>query len=279
MATGTGKTITALAAATTAFAENRRHALVVLVPYLRLLTQWEEEARAFGYDPVLCSSAHDHWYARASSRIDDFNIGAVPHLTLLAVHATASGDAFQTLLRRLPSDSLLLVADEVHALGTAKLRNALSAHAQLRLGLSATPRRWFDERGTQLLLSYFNGVVFEFGLKEAIGKYLTPYDYNPVMVTLAGGSATRPCPPTAAIRRPAADGRPTTRPGPGGWRSANATSWTWRGSPIGRWARNSPGAGPMARLGDIEKAVLGALGEKSPLSLADATRAVLRRVL
>jgi superfamily II DNA or RNA helicase len=190
MATGTGKTITSLAGATAVFSKKRRLAMAVLVPYLHLLDQWEQEARTFGYDPVLCSSAHGHWYPRASSRIDDFKSGATAHVTLMAVHATASSDAFQKLLCRLPRDCLLLVADEVHSLGSAKLRNALSGHADLRLGLSATPRRWFDEEGTQLLLSYFNGIVFEFSLEEAIGTYLTPYDYNPLLITLTPDEMT-----------------------------------------------------------------------------------------
>jgi superfamily II DNA or RNA helicase len=184
MATGTGKTITSLAAAAAAFSARHRQALVVLVPYLHLLDQWDEEARCFGYNPTLCSSEHDHWRTTVSSRIDDFKSGAISHIALFAAHATASGDAFQKLLRRLPSDSLLLVADEVHALGAGKLRNALATQAGMRLGLSATPRRWFDEEGTQVLLSYFAGIVFEFGLEEAIGNFLTPYDYNPVLVRL-----------------------------------------------------------------------------------------------
>lgn len=190
MATGTGKTITSLAGATAAFSLKHKLALVVLVPYLHLLDQWEQEARAFGFDPVLCSSAHDHWHPRASSRIDDFKSGATGHVTLMAAHATASGDTFQKLICRLPKDCLLLVADEVHSLGATKLRNALSPHADLRMGLSATPRRWFDEEGTQLLLSYFRGIVFEFGLEQAIGKYLTPYDYNPVLVSLTADEMT-----------------------------------------------------------------------------------------
>jgi superfamily II DNA or RNA helicase len=184
MATGTGKTIASLAAASAAFSERQRQVLVVLVPYLHLLDQWDEEARSFGYNPTLCSSEHDHWQTAVSSRIDDFKSGAVSHIALFAVHATASGDAFQKLLRRLPGEDLLLVADEVHALGTGKLRNALAAHAGMRLGLSATPRRWFDEEGTQVLLSYFAGIVFEFALEKAIGSFLTPYDYNPVLVRL-----------------------------------------------------------------------------------------------
>jgi len=191
MATGTGKTITALAGAAAAYTQRERQALVVLVPYLHLLEQWEVEARSFGYDPVLCSSAHQRWYPRASSRIDDFNINAITHTCLLAVHATAAGELFQKLLSRVPGESLLLIADEAHALGADKLRNALSPDAGMRLGLSATPRRWFDELGTGVLLNYFSGIVYEFPLEEAIGLYLTPYDYHPVPVELTAEEMTR----------------------------------------------------------------------------------------
>ena len=187
MATGTGKTITALAAAVTAFAERRRQALVILVPYLHLLEQWEDELRRFGYEPLLCSSAHPRWHSKASSRIDDFTIGATAHVSLLAVHATASSEPFQKMLGRLNGEELLLVADEAHALGAEKLRGALCERAEMRMGLSATPRRWFDACGTDILFSYFSGVVYEFPLEDAIGKYLTHYDYHPMPVELSAG--------------------------------------------------------------------------------------------
>lgn len=185
MATGTGKTITALAAATAAFEKQGRQALVILVPYLHLLDQWESEVRRFGYDPLLCSSAHPRWFAKASSRMDDFKIGATKQACFLAVHDTASNEPFQRLLSRVAGPELLLVADEAHALGAQKLRNALFEGAGMRLGLSATPRRWFDAQGTDALFSYFSGVVYEFPLEEAIGTYLTHYDYHPIPVQLS----------------------------------------------------------------------------------------------
>jgi len=62
----------------------------------------------------------------------------------------------------------------------------------LRLGLSATPRRWFDTVGTSILYEFFGGKVYEFGLEKAIntinpltGKtYLVPYQYKPKFVSL-----------------------------------------------------------------------------------------------
>lgn len=83
----------------------------------------------------------------------------------------------------------MLIADEVHNLGSPATKKALIVNAGLRLGLSATPRRWFDEEGTQVLIDYFGCVCFEFGLEEAIGKYLTPYEYVPVPVHLTSAES------------------------------------------------------------------------------------------
>ncbi len=45
------------------------------------------------------------------------------------------------------------------------------------LGLSATPERQYDPEGTAALFEYFGKPVFQFGLKEAIGVCLVPYNY------------------------------------------------------------------------------------------------------
>jgi superfamily II DNA or RNA helicase len=47
----------------------------------------------------------------------------------------------------------------------------------LRLGLSATPVRQYDEDGTGELLRYFGDTIYEFGLDRAIGFCLVPYEY------------------------------------------------------------------------------------------------------
>jgi superfamily II DNA or RNA helicase len=62
------------------------------------------------------------------------------------------------------------------------------------LGLSATPKRWFDEQGTDFLFKYFDDVVFEFDLWNAIntinpstGKtFLVPYKYFANYISLNG---------------------------------------------------------------------------------------------
>ncbi len=184
MATGTGKTFTALATAQKAFEIDNIQALVVLVPYIHLLEQWAEETEKFGYVPVLCSGQHKHWPKKARSKIEDYNLGSLKKICLISVHHTASTNRFLKTVGKLKNHSMV-VADEVHRLGSGELKKALYEKYQYRLGLSATPERWYDEIGTQALFNYFEGICYRYGLSEAIeNKYLTPYDYNPILVEL-----------------------------------------------------------------------------------------------
>ena len=73
---------------------------------------------------------------------------------------------------------MMLIADEVHNLGGGSFLTAPPLHIDYRLGLSATPERQYDPDGTARLKEYFGDVVFEFGLAEAIGVCLVPYDYH-----------------------------------------------------------------------------------------------------
>ena len=50
----------------------------------------------------------------------------------------------------------MLIADEVHGLGSENQACALFPTAKYRLGLSATPQRWYDEVGTKRLFDYLN---------------------------------------------------------------------------------------------------------------------------
>lgn len=184
MATGTGKTITSLAAAVSVYQEQGKLALVILVPYLHLLEQWEVNCKQFGFDPILCSGEHGRWQINVKSAIQDFKIGVTNHICVLAVHKTAATERFASAVNRVPKDNLLLIGDEAHGLGAEHLRKALIGNACMRLGLSATPRRWFDDEGTDVIFGYFGKTCFEYTLDQAIGKFLTPYEYYPQLVSL-----------------------------------------------------------------------------------------------
>jgi len=184
MATGTGKTLTSLSAAINRYNAIGRLALIIVVPYLHLLEQWERECIKFGFQPILCSSAHRDWHIEVKTKIQDFNIKALHHICILAVHATASTDRFIKATKNLKQGQTMIIGDEVHGLGAPVLRQAMISNASMKLGLSATPRRWFDDEGTKAIFDYFGTVCFEFPIEKAIGEYLTPYEYRPELVCL-----------------------------------------------------------------------------------------------
>ena len=184
MATGTGKTITALAAASERYSFLGRLVLIVSVPYLHLVQQWASVCRQFGFLPVLCSGEHRNWHIEAKSVVTDFRLQLLSHVCLLVVHNTSATPLFLEVAGGAPSDFCMFVADEAHALGAPAFQTGLLPGAGMRMGLTATPHRWYDEEGTAVLMRYFSGVAFEYPLEEAIGKHLVPYEYHPISVTL-----------------------------------------------------------------------------------------------
>lgn len=179
MATGTGKTITAISAAVNVFQSEGRLALVVLVPYKHLVDQWIEELQEVGFRPIPCYESTNFWKKNAAESIREFNAKLVDHLCLVSTHQTGSMEPFRKMLARLHSPFLLL-GDEIHELGAANYRKALAEQAPWRIGLSATPDRWYDEEGTSVLRSYFGETVIKYELDQAINdKALTPYQYYP----------------------------------------------------------------------------------------------------
>ena len=179
MATGTGKTITALHAAERLLKELHQLGIVILVPYQHLVDQWEETARKFGFNPVKCYESTSAWREVLEDQIVDYGIGVRPAICAIVTHKTASEPTFETLIRRIRKP-LLVIGDEAHHLGSLGYSPALNTNAQFRLGLSATPTRWFDEEGTSRLTEYFGKTVFEFPLIRAIEEgFLCRYLYFP----------------------------------------------------------------------------------------------------
>jgi superfamily II DNA or RNA helicase len=183
MATGTGKTITALAASVRLFGREGRLAVIIAVPYQHLVDQWHAEAQAFGYQPVLAYQTKKRWLNELNSQIMEFNGGYRRFISVIVTHTTFAGSDFQNSIGRLNGPALLL-ADEAHHLGAERGRQSYPEHVPFRLALSATPDRWFDDAGTEALRDYFGETVFAFPLEQAIGVSLTPYYYHPQLVAL-----------------------------------------------------------------------------------------------
>jgi len=184
MATGTGKTKTSLAAAAKLYEHKKRLALVIVCPYQHLVMQWKDECRDYGLVPILGFESRKKWEDSLNSAITSYNSGAKDILCLITTMDTFSSQTMIDSLAKIRSNLMLLV-DECHHLGAAKTLSSLSDNFDWRLGLSATPQRWHDESGSEALTVFFkNGVIFEFTLKDAIGKYLSRYYYYPHLVYL-----------------------------------------------------------------------------------------------
>ncbi|MGE5484649.1 MAG: DNA phosphorothioation system restriction enzyme [Ignavibacteriales bacterium] len=185
MATGSGKTITALAIAARLCDIVGLQGLLVVCPYRHLVTQWSLVCEEFGLKPVCCHESQQNWSGQLRAELYAVSSGQQPFVTAITTNATFASPAFQGALAYFPVRTLL-VADEVHNLGSARSLELLPERITLRLALSATPERWFDDTGTEGLFEYFGGVIQpEFGLKDALKTgALVPYIYRPVLVTL-----------------------------------------------------------------------------------------------
>jgi superfamily II DNA or RNA helicase len=194
MATGTGKTKTAMFAACRIAQVHRQReqplVLLVIAPLQHLVDQWTYEIEAFGVRPIPVYESSDRWLPIVEEQLMEARLGHRPVVAMVATNASFSGTRFQAILGRI-TDPLLVIADEAHNLGSSAYRESLPENATYRLALSATPERWFDDAGTDALIGYFGPVVFELGLREAIEmKALCRYRYLPRLVPLTDSETT-----------------------------------------------------------------------------------------
>jgi len=186
MATGSGKTLTALTLASKVAAKNSPLVVIIVCPFINLCNQWIREIATFGVRPVACFEGRQRWESQLEEGYQLLSVGLSKVLTIVTTNATFQSDSFQSRMRaRVSGFHHLLIADECHNLGAQNIQQTLPDEIQLRLGLSATPERHHDPLGTQAIVDYFGGVVFEFSLARAIAEgRLCPYRYYPHLVTL-----------------------------------------------------------------------------------------------
>lgn len=199
MATATGKTFAALGCLDRILKSDERLIALIACPFQHLLDQWSEAMVRFGLSmkSVRVDSTNPQWRNQLVDSLLDMRSGMCESFAVLATHASASSPDFINIVRDYgntgESFKYMLIADEVHNLAPEERRQGLLGSYDFRLGLSATPKRWMDEKGTQILYDYFGDTVFEFSLKDAIREvnpdtgqtYLTPYEYRPVFVQLS----------------------------------------------------------------------------------------------
>lgn len=185
MATGTGKTLTSIFAMLEYKKEKGRQFLIILVPFTHLVDQWINVLEEQDYGMVLkCMGAKQSWYNKLISRIKDYNSYIKNNVCIVATYKTSSSTDFYESISKIKGN-LCLIADECHYIGTKNYQNMMLNNIDVRLGLSATPDRWFDEDGTRKIKEYFGKTVYEYTLEKAIEENrLTQYYYYPVITRL-----------------------------------------------------------------------------------------------
>lgn len=185
MATGTGKTITALETIHRHYKENGRQFLVIIVPFLHLIDQWVKDFDLIGLNNYMTIAyGKNKWHNDLKNQIWEYNMGFRDRVVLIGSYKSMGSDDFQTLISKV-SDHRLLVADECHYIGTSTYKNADFKDFEAALGLSATPRRWWDKAGSKRILDIFDQIIYEYTMEEAIdNNFLTPYYYFPKLVPL-----------------------------------------------------------------------------------------------
>ena len=177
MATGTGKTRTALRIFKELVQQHKIESLIVATDGTDLLNQWYEQLLPVSQEldrPYSIVRHYNKYHDRARYHLK-------PHQKILLISRQALAPALRSLQ---VAEQTLLIHDEVHALGSTKNRedlSGLSDSIRFRLGLSATPEREYDQEGTDFIETHIGPVIFRFDITDAIRReILAPFLYYPL---------------------------------------------------------------------------------------------------
>ncbi|MDZ4171227.1 MAG: DEAD/DEAH box helicase family protein, partial [Methanobacteriaceae archaeon] len=196
MATGTGKTLTALGCLKEKIIHENKLLVVIACPFNHLVSQWDRELEKIGIfsHKMIADSTNPKWKKQLKNALIDIKIGTYNYIIVLTTHKTMSSSKFIDLINDTSNkdNETLLIVDEVHGIGAPEMRKGLISRYDYRLGLSATPSRWMDEYGTGEIMGFFQETVFKFDLQKAINtinsstgeSFLCPYEYKPYLVDL-----------------------------------------------------------------------------------------------
>lgn len=170
MATGTGKTRTAINIMNELFARNATKTAIVTASGTDLLDQWYAVLTAEGR-PVYRAFERYH---EAQSYLND------AENSILLTSRTNLSAVLPRLSKKLTANGLI-VCDEVHGMGAPAMVRELPGRIEpfgWRLGLSATPEREYDAAGNKFIEDEIGPTIFRFGLEEAIRRgILCEFDY------------------------------------------------------------------------------------------------------
>lgn len=188
MATGTGKTITALNCVLEEYKKYKKHNIIIIVPTIDLVNQWKEELEKFNFSNILQVSSKHNWKNSFIRFVQNTKYDIVSDIAIVTTYKSFVNDNFFKQYIQVES-KFILIGDEAHNIGSKEvLKKFKKLNTPKMIALSATPKRVYDPEGTKCIEDIFNDkepYTYVFSLERAIKeKFLTRYLYFPKIVKL-----------------------------------------------------------------------------------------------
>lgn len=181
MATGTGKTWTAIYAAMELISKEPLF-LVICAPYKHLIRQWYEDIHKVLPDcnTILISGENHDWENQLVEALLNVKYGKKTSVVAISTIKSFCGDKFERIAKKSVLDRMLIM-DEAHRFN--QRTEEITQNYRYMLGLSATPySRKGDQNGRELM-DFFGGQVYNLPIEYAIAKnHLVHYNYYPIYV-------------------------------------------------------------------------------------------------
>ncbi len=182
MATGTGKTWTAIYSAKKLY-EEKKQLTVIAAPYKHLVKQWAEDVQKVFRNAtiILISSENSSWYTEARQAIIQQQYNSDKQVILITTIKSFNSDKFSHVIEMSNKEKLLIV-DEAHRFTTRS--DDLKETYTYMLGLSATPVNGKNNESGIDIVKFFGGQVFSLPIEVALEKnFLVHYYYHPIYVS------------------------------------------------------------------------------------------------
>ncbi len=185
LATGLGKTYTSLFALKEyAKSVDNAYYCSIVVPSETLIYQWADEIeKILGIQPFIL---RDRSKKELQQAITNLNIEFEDNIICLVTYQSFYKDDYKKIINECQKP-LAIICDEVHNAGAPKWKQGLINNFDCRIALSATPKRYFDDEGSDLIYTYFDkeGCFYEKDLAWGIENgFLCPYRYHINLVDL-----------------------------------------------------------------------------------------------
>jgi superfamily II DNA or RNA helicase len=200
MATGTGKTFTAIHGLMDLQKKHEQLLTIIICHSKDLVRQWEKELKKFDLENF-STIGNSKWRGKISDKLNQMFLGIIDFPIIITTYNTYYKDDFIKPMEEKSDIKKLILCDEAHTASTSEFIKGLSNCYQYRLALTATPYGYFDDLGyASKMMKYFGctqneegnfNPTFSYDLEDAIkGKMapepsLVPYHYELHKVSLS----------------------------------------------------------------------------------------------